>query len=271
MLKYNKISPALEKRIKGKIYLLNNKFAYKDAEEELLKIGSPAIPYLKNAPAGERVRRTLNMLELRVKLSDKLLKWYPDICRDLTNPKNDAHAIFMILHKLVEMNRNRVILHKDEVEDSDVAMVIGELMSKNWDNFQKAEKQSLIVIATGGEFTLGYRGTDVSYHSVGALTLGWSEGGGNWEDEIDYEIKGGWSGKDRKGVGAIPHIEKLLRDDDSDVRWLVAHVLAKLDARWAIQDIKQLLKDNNSSVRQSAEDTLRWLGVSKEEIEKLKN
>ncbi|OHB71010.1 MAG: hypothetical protein A2W23_05840 [Planctomycetes bacterium RBG_16_43_13] len=244
---FNILNPKLEARIQLLIKQLDdNKPAVREgATNELILIGKPAEPYLqetliavkgKNAEVEWRTKIILNAIPIRerIKFSDELLKWYPTIYRELAN--DDAVKRLRVLRKVTEANENREPLH--DATDDDIAGVIGEILLDGGKGLDTAQKVEICIIASNG--TIFY----------------------------DKDGQHGWWNKIPQ---AIPHIRKLLKDDNTDVRRYVVRALSELLTKdEAVRDIKELLKDEDTDVRRYALIELSRLLTKEESIQSMK-
>ncbi|OHB71991.1 MAG: hypothetical protein A2W23_03310 [Planctomycetes bacterium RBG_16_43_13] len=227
----------IDPRIEEKIHLLIKQLGDEDqkirttATDGLIKIGRPAITYLKKIKKGEdaevdwRVELILGTLSIyeRTEFSKDLLEWYPLIYKDLAS--EDAQEKFKVFQKVIEVDQSWEPLHK--VTNKDIAGIIGELLLDG--------------------------GKGLTYIQRGAISLVCSGRGLTFDDGTAVR----WRNKIKE---AAPYIKKLLKDEDSHVRHRTVSALADLGAKDAIDDIKELLS-NEDHVRKYAVVALGKLGV----------
>ena len=179
----------------------NDQRVREQATNELILIGKPAEPYLeetlkairgKDAEAEIRISQILKAMSIyeRVTFSDYLLKEFPSIYEELA--LGDAKKRFAILQKITEMDGNNKSLHK--LTEDDIAGVMGEVLLDGGRGWLSPEQKKLLC-----RMSMGH-----SYSASGSLN----------KKRNPYDIRLGWY---KKIPAAVPHIIKLLKDEDADV------------------------------------------------------
>lgn len=227
------------------------------AMNDLMAVGAPALPLLKDAKASDdaeirlRVAKLLKIIPLRARLafSAELLKEYPNLYDDLAQC-GTADEVCKILKKISLVKDGKPAY---PASDDDIASLVRETMRDDREGLTSEEKVTIIGICGG----------QCECVQVGMSTM--MRPGGLIVNVPIYESRRARA----PVIDAIPELAKLAQDRDSDVRQEAMKIVNDIGLEKASPALRTMLADEDKETRKRAVAVLRGLGVSEGEIDRM--
>lgn len=172
-----------------------------------------------------------------MKFSDGLLKDFPNISTDLDSHKTDATYKFDLLIEMTKTDPDGRRLHN--VTGEDIGHIIGEALSNNGNGLSVGHKNVICDIAMG-QYVFVPLGVPRKGQRKKAIL-------GCWQSKVPT---------------ALPHVKKLLKDKEAQVRRYAIRAIVEIGSEDVITDIYPFIRDRDKFVVAEVVSALGRMGVT---------